>query len=575
MVDGPHTPLDPRAPGVPFGRYVLLRKIATGGMGEVFLARLDGAGGFAKQVVIKKIRPELAQDPEFVSRFQDEAHTLVQLQHSAIAQVFDLGDVAGEPYLALEWVDGKDLKSVLARCVAQGIHVPTAIALHVMVRVLDALAYAHQKKDERGQPLHLVHRDVSPPNVLIGYDGDVKVIDFGLAKTTLSLQRTQAGAFVGKFFYMSPEAARHERLDARADLFAVAVVLHETLLGHHVLEGLGPGELMLRLAQPTFPPLSGRVPGVSSALDRVLQHALDPAPARRFSDAAQMRAALAECLIALAPSLDQKAVGTFMRTLFAAEYADEHGARAPNPTGPRLAVAARGANLSFLAPSGTDPTLRGLGAAAFGSEAREQETGRVSMVEVGIAPPSDAEEYVPPQEPSAEPASPAGDLDDPSMAATFFESQPGLARPAAPVPVDRPRTDPVGGPFDVPAPLDASPTVLSYPRAASGVVPILVPAISRAAPAPTPDTLPPTQVSADAPADLGTHGNAFAAPTPDTITQLEGERTGRGLDDDGEVTASGSPEPRPSARRTLAIAVAAAAGVIALGGALLLLAHYL
>ncbi|MBS2027708.1 MAG: protein kinase [Deltaproteobacteria bacterium] len=461
----------------PFGRYTLLRKLATGGMGEVHLARLSGAEGFEKLLVIKKIRDELASDAEFVTRFQDEARTLVQLQHGAIAQVFDMGEVNGIAFIALEFVDGKDLKSVLVRCQERGTRVPTAVALYVMLHVLDALGYAHRKKDEFDRDLNLVHRDISPPNVLIAYEGDIKVIDFGLAKSILSLQRTQAGAFVGKFFYMAPEAARHQPLDRRADLFAAGVVLHEVLHGRHILEGLGPGEVMARVVKPSFPRLAGTVPGVSPQLDAIIQKALEPDPAKRFQTAEEMRAPLAAALAELSPGLGPESVSRFMRQLFNDAYAEERhllrtlreaaGMRrrtadelpvgrasqrsSSRPsTGPTQQVEGEGETVApgfganrfaspsaptFIAPSGSDPTLRRLelpGASGFANPTRE--TDHAAAVRPITEPDTpDEAEYVPPEEDVARAPTPVPQTDDPSMAPTFFEPSDTLATDARPI----------------------------------------------------------------------------------------------------------------------------------------------
>ncbi|HSP79336.1 MAG TPA: serine/threonine-protein kinase, partial [Myxococcaceae bacterium] len=192
-------------------------------MGEIFLARLDGAQGFEKLCVIKKILPQLAADPEFVERFVGEARTLVKLSHGSIAQVLDMGVHEGEAYMALEYVDGKDLRKVAARARDRQRPLPLPFVLFVMGRVLDALAYAHRKKGDDDTGLNLVHRDISPQNILISYEGEVKVIDFGLAKSRLSAAKTNPSIILGKFLYMSPEQARHQPVDRRSDLYAVGL----------------------------------------------------------------------------------------------------------------------------------------------------------------------------------------------------------------------------------------------------------------------------------------------------------------------------------------------------------------
>ena len=209
-----------------FGRYTLLAPLASGGMGEVYLARLKGVEGFEKLCVIKKILPQLAQERDFVDRFVNEAKILVKLHHGSVAQVLDMGQIEGDYFIALEFVDGKDLRKVAARCKERGHTLPLGLTLYTMVRVLDSLAYAHRKKGDDDKELNLVHRDVSPQNVLVSYEGEVKVIDFGLAKSSLSLGKTNPSMILGKFFYMSPEQAKHQPVDRRSDLYATGIVLY-------------------------------------------------------------------------------------------------------------------------------------------------------------------------------------------------------------------------------------------------------------------------------------------------------------------------------------------------------------
>src|SRR5689334_20863604 len=235
---------------VPFGRYTLLSPLSVGGMGEIYLARLEGAQGFQKLCVIKKILPSLAADPEFVERFVNEAKILVKLSHGSIAQFLDVGLHEGDPYIALEYVDGKDLRKVAARMRERNLPPPLTFVLYVMSRVLDALAYAHRKRDDDERELNLVHRDISPQNILVSYEGEVKVIDFGLAKSTLSPAKTNPGLILGKFLYMSPEHARHQKVDRRSDLYSVGLCLYELISGKNPFDDVAPGELMAKVANP-------------------------------------------------------------------------------------------------------------------------------------------------------------------------------------------------------------------------------------------------------------------------------------------------------------------------------------
>jgi serine/threonine-protein kinase len=308
---------------VPFGRYTLLTQLATGGMGEIFLARLEGAQGFEKLCVIKKILPQLAADPEFVERFVGEARTLVKLSHGSIAQVLDMGLHEGDAYMALEYVDGKDLRKVAARARDRQKPLPLTFVLFVMGRVLDALAYAHRKKGDDEGELHLVHRDISPQNILISYEGEVKVIDFGLAKSRLSAAKTNPSIILGKFLYMSPEQARHQPVDRRSDLYAVGLCLYELISGRNPFDMLPPGELMSAVALPQVQPLGEVVPSVPPAVTQLVMKALAVEPSQRFQTAEELRGRLNACLLELDPASGPESVSRYMSELFGPEYQGE------------------------------------------------------------------------------------------------------------------------------------------------------------------------------------------------------------------------------------------------------------
>jgi len=303
-----------------FGRYTLLMPISTGGMGEIFLGRIEGAHGFDKLCVIKKILPHLAQDPEFVERFVNEARILVKLSHGNIAQVLDMGVQDGAPYIALEFVDGKDLRRVLARMRDRKLPIPMSFILTVMTRVLDALAYAHRKRGEDDRDLNLVHRDVSPQNVLISYEGEVKIIDFGLAKSTLSSAKTNPSIILGKFMYMSPEQAKHAKVDRRSDLYSVGLCLYELVTGHNPFEAVPPGELMAQVANPSIRPLHEVEPLTPMALSEAVAKALQADPALRFQTAEEFRGKLQAILLDIDPAAGAERASRFMREAFGVEY---------------------------------------------------------------------------------------------------------------------------------------------------------------------------------------------------------------------------------------------------------------
>ncbi len=330
---------------IPFGRYTLLTGLAAGGMGEVFLARLEGSAGFEKLCVIKKILPQLAQDPQFRERFVNEAKTLVHLQHGSIAQVLDSGLEDGEPFLAIEFVDGKDLRRIAAKVRERQQPMPLTLTLFVMSRVLDALAYAHRKRGEDDREIGLVHRDISPQNVLISYEGEVKVIDFGLAKSRLNAQKTHPSIVLGKFLYMAPEQARHQQVDRRTDLYAVGLCLYELLAGKNPFEGVHPGELMQKVSAPQIPALRQVDPLVPPAVDALVMRALAVDPEERYQSAEEFRTQLLSCLFEIDRNVGPENVSAFMREAFAAEYQTER----------RLLSGLREAQVTTLAPPPSNP----------------------------------------------------------------------------------------------------------------------------------------------------------------------------------------------------------------------------
>lgn len=308
-----------------FARYTLLQPIAKGGMGEVFLAQMTGAEGFEKLIVIKKILAELAKEGDFVQRFVAEAKILMQLHHGAIAQILDMGVEGGSYYIAMEFVNGKDLRKLLSRTRETKARMPAGLALHIIVRILDALAYAHRKTLSDGSELNLVHRDISPQNILVSYEGEVKLIDFGLAKSSAAQQqKTRAGMVVGKIFYMAPEQALHEIVDKRSDLYSAGICLWEMLAGKNPFD-TGESALMLmhRVANPEVPSIRTVRPDLPQSLDELLQKAIAPDPAERFASAEEMRGRLTAVMMEIDPMAGPESLASYMSQLFAADVEKE------------------------------------------------------------------------------------------------------------------------------------------------------------------------------------------------------------------------------------------------------------
>jgi eukaryotic-like serine/threonine-protein kinase len=295
-----------------FGKYLLLRPMAKGGMGEIYMAALGQIGGFEKLCVIKKVLSEKA-DPSKAKRFLDEAKVVLRLSHSNLVNTFDAGEADGEFYIAMEMVEGKDLREVWNRCVRQRQRIPIEVALHVAREVARVLAYVHGYGD-----LKLVHRDIAPPNILLAYNGDVKLTDFGLARSKLKEEKTQPGVVFGRAAYLAPEQARGEVADARTDVYTLAIVLWELLTGHQYLpiSGLDPVASLALVRHPKPVPPSSRAPWISPELDKVVLRALTPDRAQRFQSADEFRLALSDVIAQTAPRTDPARVVELMQTIF-------------------------------------------------------------------------------------------------------------------------------------------------------------------------------------------------------------------------------------------------------------------
>src|SRR5215831_12050735 len=284
-------------------RYDLLERVASGGMGEVFRAQVHGEHGFAKTVAVKRILPELARDPEFVVRFVVEAKLAVALSHANIVQVFDLGRAGDDLFLVMEFVEGVDLGQILASLGRDRKPCPLGIALHVGIESCKGLAYAHDRVDLHGHPGGVVHCDISPSNLMVSYAGEVKITDFGVAQMqSVARQRAPGGRVMGKRGYMAPEQIRGGALDPRTDLYALGVVLHQTLSGRKPTE-----------TPSSWPQLRELRDDVPLALDSLLARALASDPNARPPSARAMLAELMRVARGLEPAVTAPEVGAWAR----------------------------------------------------------------------------------------------------------------------------------------------------------------------------------------------------------------------------------------------------------------------
>src|SRR5580692_2307655 len=306
-----------------FGRYLLVQRLSRGGMGEIFLAK-HGLAGFEKLAVIKKVLPHLAADQQFISRFVDEAQVAIKLQHVNVAQVFEVGRVGDEYFLALEYVEGRDLRRTLALLTQRQQRLPVDLALFIGREMANGLAYAHRRTSADGASLRLVHCDISPPNVLVSFEGETKVIDFGIAKSAIRGTATDPKMGFGKFGYMAPEQLiRGGSVDHRTDLYAAGVVLFELITDKRLYE---PG------AEPDYRSLAKKVSKgeykLPSQLDKSLAlyddlvaTALRPKVEDRYQSAAEFRDAIQQALVSVNPTISTDQLGAYMREQFADEMA--------------------------------------------------------------------------------------------------------------------------------------------------------------------------------------------------------------------------------------------------------------
>jgi serine/threonine-protein kinase len=308
---------------VAFGPFLLGDRVAIGGMAEVFAAvmRDDPSG---RPYAVKRLLPTLSDDGELVRMFLDEARVAVQLEHPGIVQVHDLGKLGSRYYIAMDYVAGRDLRTLLDRLRTRGEPLTPPLAAHVVARVADALDHAHRKRGADGAELRVVHRDVSPANVLVGFDGSVRVIDFGIAEAALRGRRRRRSAGLrGKLGYMSPEMVRGLPVDRRSDVFALGIVLHEMLAVGRLFTGPSELAVMEKVRAAQVRPPSASNPAVPRALDAIVLRALAREPEARFAWASELRDALAPFATAAGAPAGTRALAAAMSRAFPGERREE------------------------------------------------------------------------------------------------------------------------------------------------------------------------------------------------------------------------------------------------------------
>jgi serine/threonine protein kinase len=367
------------APGTRIGRYTIVRRLASGGMAELYLARVEGLRGFEKLVALKLVLPHLADDPDFVSMFLDEARLAATLDHPNVAHVIDVGRFGRDHFFAMEYVHGEDLRAVVRRAEIQG-GVPLGCALAIIAGVAAGLHHAHERRGSDGLPLGLVHRDVSPSNVLLTYDGSVKVVDFGIARVGAQSKATRLGVVKGKSGYMSPEQCRGEPVDRRSDVFGLGILLWELTLGRRLFSAEHDYAAMSKIVFGLVPHPREIQPDYPEPLAAIVMRALQRDADRRqpsalafaleleaFAHAAHLRvtaSVLAEFMTTLFGLPPYPSLGDHSETM-TATHADEDDATRVDPHAPPPLPEPRRGRLSALVLAGS--AALAIGGVAFGA----------------------------------------------------------------------------------------------------------------------------------------------------------------------------------------------------------------
>lgn len=305
-----------------FGKYELITKIAMGGMAEVFKAKITGEKGFEKLLVIKKVLPNLAAEDKWIEHFIDEAKLAALLNHENITHIYDFGSIDGSWFIAMEYLSGRDLKHVVTK--GTEIDQPLSVenSLYIMSKVCEGLEYAHNLTDLKGAPLNIIHRDISPQNIFITFDGNVKIIDFGIAKTSAQSSQTRAGVIKGKLAYMAPEQAGGKPIDHRIDIFSAGIILYELLTGNRMFSG-DVSDMLFKVISADYEDPKIVLENYPPKLHEILNKALSKNRDDRYFSAGDMRADIEDCMFEMQLRPGSRKLADYMRTVFTKEYTEE------------------------------------------------------------------------------------------------------------------------------------------------------------------------------------------------------------------------------------------------------------
>jgi eukaryotic-like serine/threonine-protein kinase len=308
----------------PFARYFLIDKVAVGGMAEVFKAIFLGVHQFEMQLILKRILPHLSKDEKFVEMFINEAKIYVELRHHNIVQIYDFSQFQQQYFIALEHVSGKDVKQLLMRLTENQKQIPMEIAVYIGHEICKGLDYAHNKKDRDGKPLGIVHRDLTPANILLSYSGEVKIADFGIAKARFNTIDSKTGKLKGKYEYMSPEQARGEDVDARSDVFAVGILLYEMLTGCRLFKTGSDIDTLKKVKAVDIQEPIQINNRISPRLNQIVMRCLHPSKVARFQEASSLQQALLDFLLPTSLSATEKRLSVLLSKQFSNDRKTEH-----------------------------------------------------------------------------------------------------------------------------------------------------------------------------------------------------------------------------------------------------------
>ena len=306
-----------------FGKYLLLEKLATGGMAQLYRAKIIGVEGFEKFIAIKQILPHLAHEEELITSFIDEAKLAALLNHQNVVQIYDFGSMENSYFITMEFLHGKDLRSVNAKAKEKGSPVSLENALYLISKVCAGLDYAHKLKDFQGKSLHIIHRDISPQNIFLTYEGDVKIVDFGIAKAASQSTITQVGMIKGKVAYMSPEQAAGKVIDHRSDIFATGILLYELVAGRRMFQGDDTLQILSKVREAEFTPLGTLKGGLPEKLYDIVAKALAKEPEDRYQSLVDMQADIEECIFRLNLRPSGRSMAEYLKLLFAEDIEAE------------------------------------------------------------------------------------------------------------------------------------------------------------------------------------------------------------------------------------------------------------